>query len=49
MNVHAVADKGEALTREDYVLRAKYLGQNLAYAVMNPQIDWTKKFYTINR
>lgn len=44
MNVHAVADKGEALTREDYVLRAKYLGQNLAYAVMNPQIDWTKKF-----
>ena len=29
LNIHAVADPGEALTREDYVLRAKYLGQNL--------------------
>lgn len=44
MNVHAVADLGEALTREDYMLRAKYLGQNLAYAVLHPERDWTKIF-----
>ncbi len=44
LNVHAVADLGEALTREDYLLRAKYLGQNIAYAVTHPEIDWTKKF-----
>ena len=44
MNVTAVADPGEALTRKDYVLRAKYLGQNLAYAVKHPEIDWTKKY-----
>lgn len=44
LNVHAVADPGEALTRKDYLQRAKYLGQNLAYAVQNPQIDWTKRF-----
>ena len=42
MNVYAVADPGEALTRKDYIYRAKYLGQNLAYAVMHPEIDWTK-------
>ena len=29
LNIHAVADPGEALTREDYVLRAKYLGRIL--------------------
>lgn len=44
MNVHAVADVGEALTREDYMLRAKYLGQNLAYAVLHPEQNWEKKF-----
>lgn len=44
MNVHAVADLGEALTREDYLLRAKYLGQNVAYAVLHPEVDWTGKF-----
>ena len=44
MNVYAVSDPGEALTRDDYLLRARYLGQNVAYAVLNPQIDWTKKF-----
>ncbi len=44
MNVHEVADMGEALTRQDYVLRAKYLGQNLAYAVLHPEIDWTKQY-----
>jgi multimeric flavodoxin WrbA len=43
LNVHAVADPGEALTRKDYLQRAKYLGQNLAYAVLHPEIDWTKK------
>lgn len=44
MNVHAVADMGEALTRKDYLLRAKYLGQNLAHAVLHPEIDWSKKY-----
>ncbi len=44
LNVYQVADPGEALTRKDYLLRAKYLGQNLAYAVKHPEIDWTKKF-----
>ena len=44
MNVYAVAYRGEALMREDYMLRAKYLGQNLAYAVNHPELDWTKKY-----
>lgn len=44
LNIHAVADPGEAFTREDYLLRARYLGQNLAYAVLHPEVDWTKKF-----
>ena len=44
MNIHAVADLSEALTRKDYMLRAKYLGQNLAYAVLHPEENWTKKF-----
>lgn len=44
LNVYGVADPGEALTRDDYMLRAKYLGQNLAYAVLNPERDWAKKF-----
>lgn len=44
MNVTAVADPGEALTRKDYILRARYLGQNLAYAVKHPEIDWTRKY-----
>ncbi len=43
MNVYQVADPGEALMRKDYMRRAKYLGQNLGHAVLNPQIDWTKK------
>lgn len=44
LNIYGVADIGEALTREDYLLMAKYMGQNLAYAVTHPEIDWTKKF-----
>jgi multimeric flavodoxin WrbA len=44
LNVYAVADPGEALTRKDYLQRAKYLGQNLAYAVLHPEIDWTKRY-----
>lgn len=44
LDVHAVAEPGESLTRQDYVLRAKYLGQNLAYAVNHPEINWEKKF-----
>ena len=37
MDVYQVADMGEALMRTDYLDKAKYLGQNLAHAVMNPQ------------
>ena len=44
MNVSQVADLGEALMRKDYMLRARYLGQNLGHAVLNPQIDWVHKF-----
>ncbi len=44
MNVFQVADHGEALLRKDYLQRANYLGQNLGHAVLNPQIDWMKKF-----
>lgn len=44
MNVYQVADQGEALMRNDYVLRAKYLGQNLGHAVLNPQKDWENKW-----
>lgn len=44
MNVYQVADPGEALMRKDYMQRAKYLGQNLGHAVLNPQIDWVHKF-----
>jgi hypothetical protein len=44
MNVYQVADPGEALMRHDYLLRAKYLGQNVGHAVLNPQIDWEKKY-----
>ena len=43
MNVYQVADPGEALMRPDYMRRAKYLGQNLGHAVLNPQVDWTKR------
>lgn len=44
MNVYQVADPGEALMREDYMRRAKYLGQNVGHAVLNPQIDWERKW-----
>ena len=44
MNVYQVADPGEALMRRDYMLRAKYLGQNVGHAILNPQIDWMKKY-----
>lgn len=44
MNAHGVGDPGEALTKENYVRRAKYLGQHLAYAVKHPEVDWTKRF-----
>ena len=44
LDAHAIAEPGEALTRKDYCRRAKYMGQNLAYAVNHPEIDWTKKF-----
>ncbi len=44
MNVYQVADPGEALMRKDYLIRAKYLGENVGHAVLNPQIDWEKKY-----
>lgn len=44
MNVYQVADPGEALMRRDYILRAKYLGQNVGHAVLNPQVDWERRW-----
>ena len=44
MNVYQVADPGEALMRKDYMLRAKYLGQNVGHAVLNPQVDWEHRW-----
>lgn len=44
MDVYQVADMGEALMRQDYLDKARYLGQNLAHAVMNPQKDWEKVY-----
>ena len=44
LNVYQVADYGEALMRDDYLLRAKYLGQNLGHAVLNPQKDWENQW-----
>ncbi len=44
LDVYQVADEAEALTRKDYLLKAQYLGQNLAHAVLNPQIDWEKRY-----
>ncbi len=44
LDVYQVADPGEALMREDYLLKAKYLGQNLGHAILNPQKDWEKKY-----
>ncbi|HAN44659.1 MAG TPA: hypothetical protein DCP97_04635 [Ruminococcaceae bacterium] len=40
MDVYGVSKHGEAAIREDYLLRARYLGENLGHAVLNPQIDW---------
>ena len=44
MNVYQVADMGEALTRDDYLRKAEYMGQNLGHAVLNPQKDWENKW-----
>ena len=44
LNVYQVADMGEALMRKDYLTRAKYLGQNVGHAVLNPQIDWEQRW-----
>lgn len=45
MDVYGVADPGEALMRKDYIRQAKLLGKNLAYAVLHPELDWTKEFW----
>ncbi|MBR2122670.1 MAG: flavodoxin family protein [Lachnospiraceae bacterium] len=44
LNVYQVADPGEALMREDYMIRAKFLGENVGHAVLNPQKDWENKW-----
>lgn len=44
MDVYQVADMGEALMRHDYLLQARHLGQHLAHAVLNPQIDWEHRY-----
>ncbi|MCQ2558939.1 MAG: flavodoxin family protein, partial [Oscillospiraceae bacterium] len=44
MNMYACGDAGEVLLREDVVTRARYLGENLGHAVLNPQIDWEHRW-----
>ena len=44
MDVWGVSAHGEAVQHPDLMLRAKYLGENLGHALLNPQIDWTGKF-----
>lgn len=44
ISLERVADPGEALMRKDYMTRAKYLGQNVGHAVLNPQIDWEHRW-----
>lgn len=44
MDVYGVSRHGDAVLREDYILQARYLGENLGHAVLNPQIDWTGRF-----
>ena len=39
-----MADPGEALMRKDYILKVRYLAQNLGHAVLNPQKDWENKW-----
>jgi ribosomal protein S27E len=44
MDVYGVSRHGDAVLKADYILRAKYLGENLGHAVLNPQVDWTGRF-----
>lgn len=44
MSVHACGDAGEVLANEEFVLRARYLGENVGHAVLNPQIDWEHRW-----
>ena len=41
MDVWGVSRHGDVLLRDDLILRARYLGENLGHAVLNPQIDWS--------
>ena len=44
MNLYACGDAGEVFLREDLVRRARYLGENIGHAVLNPQIDWERRW-----
>ena len=44
INIYQVADPGEALMRQDYITKVRYLAQNLGHAVLNPQKDWENKW-----
>ena len=44
MNLYACGDPGEVFIREDLVRRARYLGENVGHAVLNPQIDWERRW-----
>lgn len=44
LNLYACGDAGEVFLRPDVVRRAKYLGQNVGHAVLNPQIDWENRW-----
>lgn len=43
MDVYEVAAHGECVLRQDYMDRARQLGENLAYAMCHPEEDWSKK------
>ena len=44
MNIYACGDAGEVFLREDLIKRARYLGENVGHAMLNPQIDWERRW-----
>lgn len=43
MDVFEVAAHGEAVIHPNYMERARQLGENLAYAMLHPEEDWSRK------
>ena len=44
LNFYACGDAGEVFLNDYFVQRAKYLGENVGHAVLNPQIDWENRW-----